>query len=186
MTATTGTTMRQQFLDAANDIKTVCEAHSETLGYHGRQDIRDAYRVLIELGTHIPDIPAGSPLEYGGMADKDVAEAVKQAEKGYASPAAVLELTREMRRLRAELHALGGPYGVTESDIRSVVAEGFHTALRKRADSMEAAIAWKAIRDMDSGEYAGMCQAVAGPVISMLRAAEARAAELQQGQEGPS
>lgn len=172
----TEATMRQEFLDAASDIKEAYEACPGPLGPEVRNTVRAAYAKLTGLGSQIPDIPAGSPLRYGGMEDKAVATAVRQAEKGYASPAVVLELTREMRRLRAELRAFGGPSGVTEEDIRSMIAEGFHTALRKAADSMDASIAWKAIRDMDSEEYSAVCRFVSEPVIGMLRAAEAKAA----------
>jgi hypothetical protein len=180
----TEATMRQEFLDAASDIREAFEACSGEMGLAGRGLVRAAYARLVELGSQIPGVPAGSPLSWGGMEDKDVATAVRQAEKGYASPAVILELTREMRRLRAELRAFGGPSGVTEEAIRSMIAEGFHTALRKAADSMDAAIAWKAIRDMDSEEYSAVCRFVSEPVIGMLREAETRtAAGLGQAQE---
>lgn len=172
----TETTMRQEFLQAASDINEAFGQARLAESPAARNTVRAAYARLAELGTQVPDVPAGSPLRYGGMEDKDVATAVRQAEKGYASPAAVLELTREMRRLRAELRAFGGPSGVTEEDIRSMIAEGFHTALRKAADSMDAAIAWKAIRDMDSEEYSAVCRFVSEPVIAMLREAETRTA----------
>lgn len=44
---------------------------------------------------------------------------------------------------------------VPREDAMSLIGEGLHTALRKIADSEEAAVAWKAIYDMDSEEWSG-------------------------------
>lgn len=174
-------TLRQRYLAAAEEIENVYGETSGQIGYDGRKRVRAAYQDLQELGSHIPDEPPGSPLRWGGMDDKAIARAVRHAEQGLAGPAAVQQLVHELRAVRSELRALGGPYGVTDEDIRSVVAQGFHTALRKSADSMDAAIAWKAIRDMDASEYTEVCRAVSGQVIAMLRDAEARAAEQAEG-----
>lgn len=87
----------------------------------------------------------------------------------------IIEVVREVERLRETDRSLLGSYGVTDGDIRSMIAEGFATAFRKAADSMEAAIAWKAIRDMDGEEYSAVVDFVAGPLIAMLREAEKRA-----------
>jgi hypothetical protein len=165
---------RRQFLAAAEEIEQVYRDTSGQLGYDGRQRVRKAYETLQQLGTCIPDAEPGR-LTYGNMEDKAIAAAVRNAEKGLASPAVTLELTAQVRRLREELAAFGGPHGVTESTIRSMIAEGFHTAFRKAADSMEAAIAWKAIRDMDNGEYAAIVSFTADPIIDTLREAERRA-----------
>jgi len=53
----------------------------------------------------------------------------------------VIEVVREVEHLREKDRALQGRYGVTDGDIRSMIAEGFPTAFRKAASSMEAAIA---------------------------------------------
>jgi hypothetical protein len=164
-------TLRQRYLAAAGEIQQVYSETSAAIGYDGRQRVREAYRVLAELGTYLPDTEPGW-LRYGDMPDDDIAVAVRRAEKGFASPAHTLELVRQVRKLREQLTALGGPYGVTDGDIRSMIAEGFHTAFRKATDSMESAIAWKAIRDMDGEEYREICRFVADPIIGRLREAE--------------
>jgi len=171
----TDQTMRATAKEALGTLKRVFEAHGEELGWEDITDVRQAYGALVDLATFIPDEAAGSPLPYAGMEDRKIAAAARRAEKGFASPGETLELIGELRRLRQELRALGGPYGVTESAIRSMISEGFHTALRKAVDSMNAAIAWKAIRDMDGEEYAVVCRYVSEPIIRLLREAEQRA-----------
>jgi hypothetical protein len=86
----------------------------------------------------------------------------------------VSEVLREVQRLRETDRALLGTYGVTDGAIRSMIAEGFHTAFRKATDSMEGAIAWKAIRDMDHEEWSAILDFVVGPLIKMFRKAEAQ------------
>lgn len=167
-------TLRQRYLAAAAEIEDVYAHTSGQIGYDGRKRVREAYQVLAELGTHVPDIEPGW-LPYGDMAEKDIAAAVRHAEQGLASAAVTLQLISQIRKLREELTALGGPYGVTEADIRSMIAEGFHTVLRKAADSMDAAIAWKAIRDMDGKQGGAVLDFTVGPVIVALREAERKA-----------
>jgi hypothetical protein len=96
----------------------------------------------------------------------------------------VAEVVREVEDLRERTAALQGSYGVTESAIRSMIGEGFHTAFRKAVDSTDAAIAWKAIRDMDNEEYAAVVGFTADPIIKALRYAEAQAAETGPNPEG--
>jgi len=79
----------------------------------------------------------------------------------------------EVEAAREQADAIKGAPGVTDSDIRSMLSEGFHTAFRKASDSMEASIAWKAIRDMDREEWGSVIDFVAEPLIAMLRQAEA-------------
>lgn len=170
------TSPREEFLAAAAGIEQVYRDTSGQIGYDGRQRVRKAYEALQQLGTYIPDAEPGQ-LAYGNMDDKAIAAAVRNAEKGLASPAVTLELVSQVRRLREELAAFGGPHGVTEDAIRSMVGEGFHTAFRKAVDSMEASIAWKAIRDMDNEEYAAIVSFTADPIVAALRYAEAKAAD---------
>lgn len=87
----------------------------------------------------------------------------------------VAEVVREVERLREVDRALLGAYGVTDGAIRSMISEGMHTAFRKGADSMESAIAWKAIKDMDHEEWNAIVSFVADPIVAMLREAEAAA-----------
>lgn len=162
---------RQRFLATGRAIAAVYADTSQAIGYDGRKRMREAVAELAELATFLPDTEPGQ-LAYGNMDDKAIAAAVRNAEKGLASAAVTLELVSQVRRLREELAAFGGPHGVTESDIRSMIGEGFHTAFRKAADSMEAAIAWKAIRDMDSEEYAAIISFTADPIIEALLEAE--------------
>jgi hypothetical protein len=86
----------------------------------------------------------------------------------------------EVEDRREKAAALQGSYGVTDSDIRSMLAEGFHTAFRKAVDSPLATVIRKLIRDMEPGEYGAVIDFTAGPLIAMLREAEARAGEQEQ------
>jgi hypothetical protein len=90
-------------------------------------------------------------------------------------------LIYEVETAREQANAIKGAPGVTGSDIHSMLAEGFHTAFRKATDSMESAIAWKAIRDMEDGEYSAIIDFVAEPLIAMLRRAEAEAGAPGEG-----
>lgn len=65
-------------------------------------------------------------------------------------------LLAEVERAREQREALTGLHGVTESDITSMLAEGFHTAFRKAADSMEATVIHKMIRDMPSEDWSAV------------------------------
>lgn len=87
----------------------------------------------------------------------------------------VSALLTEVEHWQEQAEALQGSYGVTASTIRSMIAEGFSTAFRKAADSMESAIAWKAIRDMDREEWGAILDFVVNPLIGMLREAEEQA-----------
>jgi hypothetical protein len=184
-----GLTMRQQFLQALAGIKAVFQAVAGELGHSAVQDIRSAYETLYVLGSHIPDVPAGSPLPYGGIADKDIAKALRHAENGMASPAVTLDLIAELRRLRAELHALGGPYGVTDDDIMSMIGEGFHTAFRKATDDPHAMVIHTLIGKLcedRAGDgrtaWSAVVSFTAGPVIQALRDAGTRAREQEADQ----
>lgn len=84
----------------------------------------------------------------------------------------VTALLDEVEQQREQAGALQGTYGVTDSTIRSMIAEGFHTAFRKAADSVDSAIAWKAIRDMDREEWGAILDFTVNPLIEMLREAE--------------
>lgn len=66
----TETTMRQEFLQAASDINEAFGQARLAESPAARNTVRAAYARLAELGTQIPDVPAGSPLRYGGMEDK--------------------------------------------------------------------------------------------------------------------
>jgi hypothetical protein len=44
----------------------------------------------------------------------------------------------------------------SKADLKEVLGEVFHTALRKAADSPESDTAWKAIRDMKPDEWDGI------------------------------
>lgn len=167
-------TLRQQFLAAAAEIRAVYADTNGPIGSGGRQRIREAYALLYLLGSHIPDTLPGSPLTWGAMDDKDVAKALRSAEQGLASPQVTLDLIRELRRLRAELHAMGGPFGVTDEDLRSMIAEGFATAWRKGTDIPESVVIMKLIRDMDSEEWSRVISFVVDPLIRVLRKADGR------------
>ena len=173
-------TQRQEFLAAADEIRAVYQDTSVQISFHGRQRIQDAYRALYVLGSHVPDVPAGSPLPYGGMDDKDIARSLRHAENGMASPAVTLQLIAELRRLRMELDAIGGPSGVTDDDIRSQLGEGFHTAFRKAVDDPQAIVIHTLIDklrdDTDChgrSSWSAVISFVANPLIAMLRRAEA-------------
>jgi hypothetical protein len=51
---------------------------------------------------------------------------------------------------------------------KSLLGEGFHTGLRKAADSPESSQAWNAIRAMDPKEWSSVVDFVAGPVWGYL------------------
>jgi hypothetical protein len=81
-------------------------------------------------------------------------------------------LLNEVEALRELEDALRGSYGVTDSDIRSMLSEGFHTAWRKAVDHPYATVIHKLIRDLPDGEYGAVVDFVADPLINMLRQAE--------------
>jgi hypothetical protein len=176
-------TMREQFLQAAADIKKAFEAVRPDLSYPAIDQVRAAYAQLIVLGTHIPDLVPGSPLPYGGMDDKDVSRAVHNAERGLASPAVTLDLVREMRRLRVELNAMGGPFGITDAAIRSMISEGFATAWRKGTDTPESAVIWKLIDTMDPEDWSAVISFVVNPLLQMLHQADGHPEPAQTDQE---
>lgn len=166
-------TLRARFLDALADIKQIYADTANAIGPSGRTNMRNAYEALYVLGAYIPDEMPGW-LPYGDMDDKAIAKARKHAEDGMASPTVTLELISQLRRLREQLTALGGSYGVTEGDIRSMIAEGFPTAFRKAVDSMESAIIWKFLHDLPHEDWSAVLDAVVKPIIRVLREAEAR------------
>jgi len=174
-----GLTQRQQFLQAAADIREAFDACSAEMALPARDLVRAAYATLYVLGSHVPDVPAGSPLPCGGMDDQHIARALRHAENGMASPAVTLQLIAELRRLREELRAMGGPFGVTDDDIRSMLAEGFATAWRKSTDTPESVVIWKLIDAMDREEWGAVISFVADPLIAMLRRAEEQAQPLR-------
>jgi len=186
-----GLTQRQEFLQAASDIREAFDACRGEMALPARDLVRAAYARLYVLGSHVPDTPAGSPLPYGGMDDKDIAKALRHAENGMASPAVTLELIAELRRLREELRAMGGPFGVTDDDIRSMLGQGFHTAFRKAVDDPHATVIHTLIDklrdDTDSQGYSSwsaVISFVANPLIAMLRRAETEAqAAAQQARD---
>lgn len=103
------------------------------------------------------------------------------AGQGFLVPDMVAVLD-EAEDLREKAAALQGSHGVTDSDIRAMLAEGFHTAFRKAVDSPFAVVIHKLIKDLEDGEYAAVIDFTADPLIAMLREAEARAKEQETGQ----
>ncbi len=59
--------------------------------------------------------------------------------------------------------------GVTYSELRSMIGEGFHTAFRKGIDSPEAALMWHAIQKMDPLEWAVILEFVTEPIWDLLQ-----------------
>jgi|1185.fasta_scaffold158699_2 hypothetical protein len=55
------------------------------------------------------------------------------------------------------------------STFKSLLGEGFHTGLRKAADSPESSQAWKAISEMKPEEWSEVVEFVAGPVWEYIR-----------------
>lgn len=92
------------------------------------------------------------------------------AERGFGAD--LKALVAEVEDAREKTAALSGTYGVTDSEISSMLAEGFHTAFRKAVDSPFAAVIHKLIRDMEDGEYAAIIDFTADPLVSRLREAE--------------
>jgi hypothetical protein len=92
----------------------------------------------------------------------------------------VRQLLDEAVRLRELEDALRGSYGVTDSDIRSMLSEGFHTAWRKAVDHPYATVIHKLIRDLPEGEYGAVVDFVADPLIAMLRRAQEKQAAEQE------
>lgn len=60
-------------------------------------------------------------------------------------------------------------------ELADIVGEHLHTALRKHVDSDEAWRAWKAIREMKSGEWSLVVQIAADGVLDLLKAREEEA-----------
>jgi hypothetical protein len=177
---TAAQTMRARFLAAAEEIAAVYRDASGPIWYDGRHRIRDAYKALLELAAWIPDTEPGW-LPYGDMPAAGIAAARRNAEKGLASPEVTLQLIRQVQALREQLTAIGGAHGVTDSDIGSMIAEGFATAWRKAVDSPESVVIWKLIKDMDRKEWGSVIDFVADPLIAMLREAERRPAAEAEG-----
>jgi hypothetical protein len=169
---TAGTTLRARFLAAADEIAAVYRDTAGSIGFDGRQRIRKAHEALQELAAWIPDTEPGW-LPYGDITEADLAKARRNAEKGLASPEVTLELIYQVLALREQLAALGGAHGVTDSDIRSMIAEGFATAWRKGTDTPESVVIWKLIKDMEPEEWGAVIDFVADPLIAMLRRADA-------------
>jgi len=108
------------------------------------------------------------------MAEGTLARAQRLAERGYSSPADTLELCADLHRMREEADPVTGAYGITDSDIRSWLAEGFATAWRKAVDSPESVVIMKLIKDMDPEDWAAAIDFVADPMIRWLREAQAK------------
>jgi hypothetical protein len=167
---TAAETMRQQFLAAAAEIAEVYRDTSGPIGYDGRQRVQKAYVRLQELAAWIPDTTAGW-LPYSDMPDKDLTKARRRAEDGWASPQVILQLIRQVLDLRQQLSAIGGTFGVTDDDIRSMLAEGFATAWRKAADNPESVVIMRLIKSMDPEIWGAVIDFVADPLIAVLREA---------------
>lgn len=84
----------------------------------------------------------------------------------------VSELLSEVENLQEVDRSLMGNYGVTDGAIRSMIAEGLHTAFRKASDSPESLVIHRLIDGMPHEEWRGITDFVAGPLITMLREAE--------------
>lgn len=93
----------------------------------------------------------------------------------------VKALLAEVERRQDEENALQGSYGVTDADIRSMLAEGFHTAFRKAIDHPYATVIHKLITDLPGEEWSAILDFVAEPLTAMLR--QAQAASDNQGKD---
>lgn len=169
-------TMRARFLAAAAEIAEVYRDTSGPIGYDGRKRVQAAYTRLHELSTWIPDTAEGW-LPYGDVSAKDLAQARRRAEDGWASPQVTLQLISQVLSLRQQLAALGGTYGVTDDDIRSALSEGFHTAFRKASVHPLAAAIYSLIEDLPPDDWSAILDFTVGPLIAMLREAENRTAD---------
>lgn len=93
----------------------------------------------------------------------------------------VKTLLAEVETRREEDRALAGTHGLTDTDIRSMLAEGFHTAFRKAVDHPYAVVIRHLIKDLPPEDWTAVLDFAIDPVISALRAAEEQE---KAGQEG--
>lgn len=138
----------------------------------GAEDRDKRIRYLLRL---IYQAGARAQLDRGYHAQADPAGRVRWlAGKGMAAED-VKAVVLELEDLREKTAGLQGSYGVTDSDIRSVIGEGFHTAFRKAVDHPYATVIHKLIGDLPDEDWSAVIDFVSGPVTGMLRRAEAAA-----------
>jgi hypothetical protein len=133
--------------------------------------VQRAHRMIFREGAR-----AGLDKRFDGLGDDSLARLGWLAEQGVFGED-ITALVAELERWREKGDAINSSYGLTDSDIHSMVAEGFHTAFRKAVDSPEAVVIHKLIKDMDPETWAAIIDFVANPIIRWLREAEAKAAE---------
>lgn len=125
-------------------------------------------RLIYRAGTR-----AGLNYRYGQL--EDSVERVRWLVDHDLATQDVAALLNEVEHWQEKAGALQGSYGVTDSDIRSMLGEGFHTAFRKAVDSPYATVIHRLIRDLEPGEYGAVVDFTAGPLIDMLHEAEMHA-----------
>jgi hypothetical protein len=132
---------------------------------------RRLHQLIFRAGAY-----AGVSREFRGAGDDSLARLAWLADHGFFTND-VRAVVSEVQRQRERDDALTDTYGLTDSDIESMVGEGFHTAFRKAVDSPEAVVIHKLIKDMDSEIWGAIVKFVADPIISYLREARQRQEE---------
>lgn len=97
----------------------------------------------------------------------------------------IREVLSEVEDWREKADRITGAYGITDSELRSWISEGLHTAFRKGADHPYAVVIHQLIKDMPPGEWSGIVDFVANPLVTWLREAQAQH-ESQQVEEKKS
>lgn len=145
------------------------------------QEVQRHLRMVFRAGSQ-----ARVAYEYGKLTDTGLARLTWLAQSGLLGKDGDLGyLLSEVQGWRDKADAFTGTYGMTEADLRSMVAEGFHTAFRKAVDHPYATVIHKLIRELPPEDWAAVLDFVVRPIVRQLREAQ-RAAEKKKEQPSES
>lgn len=104
------------------------------------------------------------------------------SEQGFGDD--IRAVLNEVEDLREAVNPITGAYGITDSALRSWVAEGMHTAFRKGTDHPYATVIHQLITDMPGENWGEVTKFVSDPLITWLRDAQEKAETQRNEGEG--